>query len=159
MKLLTVAATLSFAIAASHIADAMIGAPAVLAGRLLMGFASPILPNLLLGILFGIWGLYALAAAQRISPLPLTSPAIYGISGLYLFRGLFIIPQLLGHNIFSLSLDVTRHDLLISGVALFIGVIQLEALEHRKAVRKMRQSRPHIPLKSDASPVRAKLTQ
>jgi hypothetical protein len=157
MKLLTVAATFSFAIAASHIADAMTGAPAVLAGRLLAGIESPILPNLLLGALFGAWGLYALAAAHRISSLPLTSPVIYGISGLYLFRGLFIIPQLFGHNIFSLSIEVTRHDLLISGVALLIGVIQLEALEHRKTLRKVRQSRLHAPLKNGASPAHAKL--
>jgi hypothetical protein len=159
MKLLTVAATLSFAIAASHIADAMTGAPAVLAGRLLAGVELPILPNLLLGVLFGTWGLYALAAAQRINPLPLTSPVIYGISGLYLFRGLFIIPQLLGHNIFSLSIEVTRHDLLISGVALLIGVIQLEALEHRKPARKMRRLRLHAPLKNGASPAHTKLIQ
>jgi hypothetical protein len=156
MKLLTVAATLSFAIAASHIADAMTGAPAVLAGRLLAGVELPIL---LLGVLFGTWGLYALAAAQRINPLPLTSPVIYGISGLYLFRGLFIIPQLLGHNIFSLSIEVTRHDLLISGVALLIGVIQLEALEHRKPARKMRRLRLHAPLKNGASPAHTKLIQ
>lgn len=159
MKLLTIAATLSFAIAASHIADAMAGAPAVLAGRLLAGFESPTLPNLLLGLLFGIWGLYALAAAQRINPLPVTLPAIYGISGFYLFRGLFIIPQLLGHNIFSLNLNVTRHDLLISGVALFIGVIQLKALEHRKVMRKVRTSRPQIALRNDTSPAHAKLTR
>jgi hypothetical protein len=91
--------------------------------------------------------------------LPLTSPVIYGISGLYLFRGLFIIPQLLGHNIFSLSIDVTRHDLLISGVALLIGVIQLEALEHRKPARKMRPSRLHAPLKNGATPAHTKLIQ
>jgi hypothetical protein len=157
MKLLTVAATLSFAIAASHVADAMTGAPAVLAGRLLAGVESPILPNLVLGILFGIWGLYTLAAAHCISPLPLTSPVIYGISGLYLFRGLFIIPQLFGHNIFSLSIEVTRYDLLISGVALLIGVIQLEALEHRKTVRKARQLRLQAPLKNGASPAHVKL--
>jgi hypothetical protein len=103
-----------------------------------------------LGALFGIWGLYALAGAHRISPLPLTSPVIYGISGLYLFRGLFIIPQLFGHNIFSLSVNVTRQDLLISGVALLIGVIQLEALEHRKTILKVRPLRLPTTLKSGA---------
>jgi hypothetical protein len=152
MKLLTVAATLSFAIAASHVVDAMTGAPVVLAGRLLAGFESPILPSLVLGILFSTWGLYALAAAHRIKPLPLTSPAIYGISGLYLFRGLFIIPQLFGHNIFSLSVNVTRQDLLISGVALLIGVIQLKALEQRKPIRKVRPLRLPMKLKSGACP-------
>jgi hypothetical protein len=152
MKLLIVAATLSFAIAASHVADALTGAPAVLAGRLLAGFESPILPNLVLGILFGTWGLYALAAAHRINPLPLTSPVIYGISGLYLFRGLFIIPQLFGHNIFSLSVHVTRQDLLISGIALIIGVIQLEALEYRKTVRKVRPVSLPGTLKSGECP-------
>jgi hypothetical protein len=152
MKLLTIAATLSFAIAASHVADALTGAPAVLAGRLLAGFESPILPNLVLGILFGTWGLYALAAAHRINPLPLTSPVIYGISGLYLFRGLFIIPQLFGHNIFSLSVHVTRQDLLISGIALIIGVIQLEALEYRKTVRKVRPVSLPVALKSGECP-------
>lgn len=152
MKLLTVAATLSFAIAVSHVGDAMTGAPTVLAGRPLAGFESPILPNLVLGILFGTCGLYALAAAHRIRPLPLTSPVIYGISGLYLFRGLFIIPQLFGHNIFSLSFAVTRQELLISGLALLIGVIQLAALEHRKVVRAIRPLRLPMALKNGACP-------
>ncbi len=141
MKLFTIAATLSFAISASHIADAMIGAPVVMGGMIYPGLALPTLANLILGVLFATWGLYGLAGAGRISALPFLSATLHGVGGLYLLRGLFLIPQLLGHNIFSLRMDVTAHDLLVSAVSLLVGSIHLIALERRaQSDRKRRIS-------------------
>ena len=136
MKLLTVAAILSFAAAFSNataaVAAALTFAPGLLSHAAHIGNDQSTLLTLLMVALFCISGLYALSASGRISPLPLLQPLIYGITGLYLARGLFLLPQLLGYNIFSDQYEVVTNDLMLSAVVLVIGIIQLIGLQPRR---------------------------
>ena len=52
----------------------------------------------------------------------------YGISAGFLVRGLFILPQVLGYNIFATQ-PVSSHDLVFSAIALVVGVIGLGSLK------------------------------
>ena len=123
MKLLTLGAALSFTAAASHATIAVTGVPAESLLHSAEGSSVP----LTLGVtaLLAVSGLYALAVSGRIRPLPLMQNAIYAITGFYLVRGLFLLPQLLGYNIFSDSYAVSSSDLLLSVSALAIGAIHL----------------------------------
>ena len=131
MKLLTLGAVLSFTAAASHAGIAITGAPDVYAAAAEAGSASPTLITLMLAALFAVWGLYALAASGKIAPLPLMGPAIHAITAIYLVRGMFLLPQLLGHNIFTAHYNVTPRDLVFSAIALAIGLIHLAGSEAR----------------------------
>ena len=125
MKLLTLGAALSFTAAASHATIAVTG---VSAEPLLHTAAGSVPLTLGVTALLAISGLYALAASGRIRPLPLMQSAIYAITGFYLMRGLFLLPQLFGYNIFSSSYEVSSTDLLLSALILVIGIIHLIGL-------------------------------
>ena len=137
MKLLTLAAILSFATAASNatvaVAAALTGAPELFAHAVHIGNDHSTLLTLLFVALFSISGLYELSASGRIAPLPMLQPIIYGITGLYLARGLFLLPQLLGYNIFSDQYEVVTSDLMLSAVVLVIGIVHLIGLQPRRA--------------------------
>ena len=137
MKLLTLAAILRFAAAASNatvaVAAALTGAPELLAHAAHIGNDHSTLLTLLFVALFSISGLYELSASGRIAPLPMLQPIIYGITGLYLARGLFLLPQLLGYNIFSDQYEVVTSDLMLSAVVLVIGIVHLIGLQPRRA--------------------------
>jgi hypothetical protein len=129
MKLLTLGAALSFSAAAANATIATIHASGLNTNAATQGASSGSLP-LTLGIiaLFAVSGLYDLAASGRIRPLPLMKTAIYAITALYLLRGLFLLPQLFGYNIFSDALTVDAGDLLLSALVLGIAVVHLAGL-------------------------------
>ena len=118
---------------AAHAGIAIAGAPAYRYFRAPETYAtaaeagswSPALVTLMLAALFAVWGLYALAASGKIAPLPLMEPAIRAITAVYLVRGLFLFPQLLGHNLFTANYDVATRDLVFSMIVLAIGLIHL----------------------------------
>ncbi len=131
MNLFIAAAAMSFSVAAFHIADALMVAPHTSIDPGTFGLLSPALQSLVWAAMFTLWGLYALAAAHRIGRLPFMRHALYGIGGAYFTRGLLSIPQLFGYNLFSADVAVTTPDLLLSFLALAIGVLHLLALELR----------------------------
>ena len=139
MKLLTLGAVLSFAAAASHAGIAVTGAPAYRYFRAPEAYAAaadagswnPAVITMMLAALFAVWGLYALAASGMTRPLPLMEPAIHGITAIYLVRGMFLFPQLLGHNLFTASYIVAPRDLVFSTIVLAIGHVHLAGVSAR----------------------------
>lgn len=128
MKLLFAGATLSFSAAASHAAIAVSDAygHAVEAGSF-----SPAIITMMITALFVVWGLYALSASGARALLPLLRPAIYAITAIYLARGMFLLPQTMGYNIFTAGEPVTGRDLLISAIVLAIGAIHMGGVAQR----------------------------
>ncbi len=128
MKLLTLGATLSFSAAAANATIAvgnLHGEPALNAN------GGSALFTLSVVALLAVSGLYALAASGRIRALPLMQNAIHAITAFYLLRGLFLLPQLFGYNIFSTRLEVGAGDLLLSAAALAIGIVHLVGLSRQ----------------------------
>ena len=130
MKPLILGATLSFSAAASQAAIAVTNLPDVysLADA---GARSPAFVTLMVALLLATWGLYALAASGAIKPLPFMQQAIHAITAIYLVRGLFLVPQLMGHNIFTAGYPVTMHDLAFSAAILAIGAVHLAGLSRK----------------------------
>jgi hypothetical protein len=85
---------------------------------------------------------HAKYAAQRLVSTLAAHPAIhrvvYGISALFLVRGLFLLPQFLGYNIFSAAQTVSTHDLVFSALVLAIGVIFAAGLNSLETIRRPR---------------------
>ena len=133
MRLLLAGATLSFTAAASHAGIAVSHATDAYTHALAAGaFAiSPAFMTMMITALFMVWGLYAMSASGAIAPLPLIQPAIYAITAIYLTRGMFLLPQLMGYNIFTAGEPVTGSDMLISAVVLAIGAIHMAGVTQR----------------------------
>jgi hypothetical protein len=129
---LTVAGVMSLVVALLHLGVIVAGADAYeffsAPDRMIelarVGSPLPAMVTLLLGSVFALFGLYALSAAGRaILPrvrLPLPRIALVGISGIYLLRGLVIVPQLL---MFLNTSDVPLRALVFSLIALAIGIV------------------------------------
>ena len=133
---LLAAATSSFAIALAHLAIMAMGAPGYryfgapgLALQVERGSSQPAVLCILVAALLCLWGLYALAGAGRIRPLPLLSVGILLIGTIYTLRGVLGIPQLVlvlsGHKagplrylLFSLVSGAT-------GVLYLVGLFRL----------------------------------
>ncbi len=129
-KLLVLAATLSFTAAA---AQAQIGVTNLSdLHAIAVSAQSPAFTSLLGALLLAVWGLYALSASGSIPPLPFMQQTIYGITAIYLVRGLFLLPQLFGHNIFAANDVITTNDLLVSAAMLLIGVVHVAGLARQK---------------------------
>ena len=66
---------------------------------------------------------------RRVSPAAahIALRVLYGIGAGFLVRGLFILPQVLGYNIFATQ-PVSTRDLAFSAIALVIGVVGLGGL-------------------------------
>ena len=122
MRLLIAGAALSFTTAASQ---AAITASTGHAQGLDAATVNAVIATVLLTALLIVWGLYALSASGSLAPLPMVKPAIYGITAIYLARGLFLLPQMLGYNIFTAGDPVTGYDLLFSSFVLVVGVIHM----------------------------------
>jgi hypothetical protein len=131
MKPLILGATLSFSAAASQAAVALTGMPDTYAMAANAGARSPAFVTLMIALLLATWGAYALAASGAIKPLPFMQQAIHAITAIYLVRGLFLVPQLMGYNIFTAGYPVTVHDLAFSAVILAIGAIHVAGLSRR----------------------------
>ncbi len=128
-KLLILGAALSFTAAA---AQAQIGVSNL--GdmhAIAVSAQSPAFTSLLGALLLSVWGLYALSASGTIPPLPFMQQTIYGITAIYLVRGLFLVPQLFGQNLFAYEAPGPR-DLLVSAAMLLIGVVHVAGLARQK---------------------------
>lgn len=129
-KLLILAAVLSFSAAAAQaeiVVTQLDGLQALAAGA-----RGPAFTSLLAALLLSVWGLYALSASGTIPPLPFMQQTIYGITAIYLVRGLFLLPQLFGHNIFAREGAVGANELLVSGAMLLIGIVHVAGLARQK---------------------------
>lgn len=75
----------------------------------------PYLLTVLVGIIFAIFGVYALSVGNRTSKLPYKKTVIYGVALLYLIRGL--------GELFVDSLDYSMNasETLFSGIAITVG--------------------------------------
>jgi hypothetical protein len=62
--------------------------------------------------------------------------ALYGMAALLLIRGMFLLPQFFGHNIFSSAQSVSTLDLIVSAGMLAIGAIGVASLGWLKRQRK-----------------------
>ena len=101
VSLLVAAGVSSFAIALVHLVIMLMGAPGYrffgapgLAVQVERGSWVPAVLCVAVAALLCVWGLYALAGAGRIGPLPLLRTGILVIGTLYLLRGLLGVPQL-----------------------------------------------------------------
>jgi hypothetical protein len=127
MNRLTLGALLSFSAAT---ANAAITLNSGLADPMPLHAGTAFLPLSLAAVLMcTLPVVYALAAAGRIARPPLLENAVYAISALYLLRGLFLVPQLFGHNIFSSRYTVETGDLLLSSLVLLIAIFHLLGIE------------------------------
>lgn len=130
-RTLIAAACLSSAIALLHIAIILVGAPAYRyfgAGEEMarQSEAGSFLPALLTGIitlLFAAFAFYAFAGAQKAPRPPLLRTGLIAIGLIYLLRGLFLAPQLLGY--FSNAPLITVKELAFSAVSLLTGILYL----------------------------------
>jgi hypothetical protein len=125
---LTVAAAMSLSIAALHLVTILFGAPAYdyftapdrmieLAHR---GSPLPAVATLLMAAVFALFGLYALSAAGRGPRLPQPRIILIGICGIYLLRGLVVVPQLL---LFLNTSEVPARALVFSLISLAVGIV------------------------------------
>jgi hypothetical protein len=130
---LFIAGFLSLAVALFHVVMAFIprlaryfGAPERLlsAGRVI-----PALATLLIAAVFALWGLYGLSGAGWLTPLPLLRPALVTIGAIYLFRGAFILPQLLTMTrLVTFKVPTERQHILSSAASLTIGIAYLAGI-------------------------------
>lgn len=132
-SVLLAAAMSSFAIALAHLGIMFMGAPGYryfgapgLAVQVERGSSVPAFLCIGVAALLCLWGLYALAGAGRIRPLPLLRAGILLIGTIYLLRGLLGLPQLVwvlaGRNVAPLRYLLFS---LVSGVT---GVLYLAGL-------------------------------
>jgi hypothetical protein len=132
-SLLVAAALSSFAIALAHLGIMFMGAPGYryfgapsLAAQVERGSSVPALLCIGVAALLCTWGLYALAGAGRIRPLPLLRVGILLIGIIYALRGLLGVPQVMwvlsGRNVAPLRYLLFS---LVSGVT---GVLYLAGL-------------------------------
>jgi hypothetical protein len=125
---LTFGAVLSFFIALLHLAMIPIGVEAYDFFTAPAGFielaraGSPIPPLVTLGLaaIFTLFGLYALSAAGRAPRLPLPRIILIGICGIYLLRGLVVVPELL---LYLHTMDIPARALGFSLISLVIGIV------------------------------------
>jgi hypothetical protein len=83
-----------------------------------------IVAGLAAAVIFALFGLYALAGAGHIRPLPLLRLGVIVIGSLYTARGLMVIPQLLAMiGILRSSETIPPQAVISSLVSLFIGLL------------------------------------
>lgn len=128
-QLLKIAAGLSFAVAIFQAVVSFspswslyFGAPKELTSSPLI----LLIAGLIAAAIFATFGLYALAGAGYIRPLPLLRPGLLGIGGVYSLRGLFAIPALLIMTGVLQTPEILPPQALVSSlVSLFIGLVYL----------------------------------
>jgi putative oxidoreductase len=125
---MTVAAVLSLSLTVLHLAIIPFGGPAYefftapdrMTELARQGSLLPALATLLVATVFAVFGLYALSAAGRGPRLPQPRIILIGICGIYLLRGLVVVPQLL---MFLNTTEVPLRALVFSVIALGIGIV------------------------------------
>src|SRR5262249_25644298 len=84
------------------------------------GSPLPALLTLIVASVFTVFGFYALSGAGRAPRLPQLRIVLIGISGIYLLRGLVVVPELL---VFLTTSDIPPRALVFSFVSLTIGIV------------------------------------
>jgi hypothetical protein len=135
---LVAAAAASFALAAAHVGIAFagpaayeyFGAPASLAAAARRGSAVPALVTLIVALLLAGFGLYGLSGAGRAPRLPALRVLLVGISGVYVLRGLVVVPEFI---LFSFERKLPARLMVFSLIALAIGVLHVVGTARRWA--------------------------
>jgi hypothetical protein len=125
---LLAASAASFAVAAMHVAITFagpsayeyFGAPGNLVAAAKRGSAVPALVTLIIALVFAGFGLYALSGAGRAPRLPALRILLVGISGIYLLRGLVVVPE---YILYSYARTLPARMMVFSLIALAIGLI------------------------------------
>jgi hypothetical protein len=125
---LSLGAAMSFFVALLHLAMIPIGAeaydfftaPAHFIELARRGSPLPALMTLLIAFVFTVFGFYALSAAGRAPRLPQPRIILIGITGIYLLRGLVVVPELL---LFLNTPDIPLRALYFSLISLAIGIV------------------------------------
>jgi hypothetical protein len=132
-SILLAAAMSSFAIALAHLGIMFMGAPGYrwfgapsLAVQVEAGSSVPAVLCIVVAALLCLWGLYALAGAGRMRPLPLLRTGIVVIGTIYFLRGLLGAPQLVW--VVTGSNTAPLRYLLFSLVSGVTGVLYLAGL-------------------------------
>jgi hypothetical protein len=135
---LLAASAASFALAGLHVAITFVGpeayeyfgAPGNLASAARRGSAVPALVTMIIALLFAGFGLYALSGAGRAPRLPALRILLVGISGVYLLRGLVVVPEFI---LFSFERRLPVRLMVFSLIALAIGLIHAVGTARRWA--------------------------
>ena len=127
--LLLVAAGCSFTVTVLHLAIAIFGpawyryfgAPS-LAVQIERGSAlEPTILTLAVAAVFAVWACYGLAGAGAIRRLPLLRAALFTIAGIYLLRGLQVVPEVVA----LARGGVPARFVVFSAFSAFAGVVYL----------------------------------
>ena len=135
---LVAAAAASFAVAALHVAITFsgpagyeyFGAPANLVAAARRGSAVPALITMIIALVFAGFALYALSGAGRAPKLPALRVLLVGISGIYILRGLVVVPEFL---LYSFERTLPLRMMVFSVTALVIGLIHAVGTARRWA--------------------------
>jgi hypothetical protein len=135
---LLAAAAASFAVAAVHVAIAFagpegyeyFGAPGNLVAAARRGSAVPALVTLIIALFFAGFGLYGLSGAGRAPRLPALRILLVGISGIYMIRGLVVVPEFI---LYSFERTLPVRMMVFSLIALAIGLIHAVGTTRRWA--------------------------
>jgi hypothetical protein len=135
---LLVAAAASFAVAALHVAITFagpaayeyFGAPGNLVAAARRGSAVPALVTLIIALVFAGFGLYGLSGAGRAPRLPALRVLLVGISGIYMLRGLVVVPE---YILYSFERTLPLRMMVFSLIALAIGLIHVVGTARRWA--------------------------
>ena len=135
---LVAAAAASFAVAALHVAITFsgpagyeyFGAPANLVAAARRGSAVPALITMIIALVFAGFALYALSGAGRAPKLPALRVLLVGISGIYILRGLVVVPEFL---LYSFERTLPVRMMVFSVTALVIGLVHAVGTARRWA--------------------------
>ncbi len=119
---------MSFFIALLHLAMIPVGAEAydffTVPTRMIelarAGSPLPALLTLIAASVFTVFGFYALSGAGRAQRLPQLRIILIGITGIYLLRGLVVVPELL---LYLNTSEIPLRALVFSLVSLTIGIV------------------------------------
>ena len=87
--------------------------------------------NLLLALVFAVFGMYCLSGAEMMRPLPWLNPTLWFIGGLYTLRGSVLVFGLLG----LINEPLPPIHLIVSMLALVIGVMILIGMRKKNLER------------------------
>jgi hypothetical protein len=132
-RLFVLAAVLSAAVAALHIAIIFAGAPGYryfgageeMARQAESGSPRPALLTFVIALVFAGFTAYALSAAHVIPKLPLMKTALIAIGAIYSLRGLLLVSQIA--YVLQHDLSPFHRVLAFSAMSLFIGIVHLAA--------------------------------
>jgi hypothetical protein len=127
---LLAASAASFAVAALHVAITFagpaayeyFGAPGNLVAAARRGSAVPALITLIIALVCAGFGLYALSGAGRAPRLPALRVLLVGISGVYVLRGLVVVPEFI---LYAFERKLPLRLMLFSLIALAIGLMHV----------------------------------